>query len=365
MTEFIEMAMPAAGLITYLAAVGFLTLIVCHFAPLIGRVLGIMDDPRAKAHSTHAVATPLVGGLAAVLPSFLVSGAFAIVAAQLGGNYSAPTSNFLVYLLVFIVLLVGGLDDRTHLSVRLRLAVKVPAFMLFTALNPQFSVEQLSAPAFGISVSLGYLAAPFSALCLLALVNAVNMADGRNGLVIGLSLIWCLTLSFYLPANLQLPLFGVIISLLLTGYYNLRGKLFLGDSGTYGLATLIGLMGLFAHDIPLDAGGMSSSQLATLFAIPGLDMLRLIAERLALGVSPMSGDCEHLHHRLERWVGWRFGLPIHLALAGVPILIACSSPLMGTPGLIAAIAGYIAACFATRRHRQKSDVAGRISVPAE
>jgi UDP-GlcNAc:undecaprenyl-phosphate GlcNAc-1-phosphate transferase len=311
------------------------------------------------------VSTPLVGGLAAVLPSFFLSAAYAIVTGHAVGSNGAVVPNAWIYLLVLTVMLVGGLDDRTRLSVRLRLAITVPAFLLFTALNPAFSVEQLSAPAFGISVSLGYLAAPFSALCLLALVNAVNMADGRNGLVIGLSLIWCLTLSFYLPDYLQLPLLGVAVSLLVTGYYNLQGRLFLGDSGTYGLATLTGLMGLYAHDLNLDAGGISSTQLATIFAIPGLDMLRLIVERLANGRSPMSADHEHLHHRLERWFGWRLGLPAYLALAGVPILIACSSPLMGTPGLIAAIAGYTAACLATRMHRQKSGVGGETSAPAE
>lgn len=365
MTEFIELAMPAAKVIAYLTAIGFLSLTVCHFAPLIGKALGIMDDPRAKPHSTHAVATPLVGGLAAVLPSFFLSAAFAIVTGHAVGSNGGVVPNAWIYLLVLTVMLVGGLDDRTHLSVRLRLAVKVPAFILFTALNPAFSVEQLTAPAFGISVSLGYLAAPFSALCLLALVNAVNMADGRNGLVIGLSLIWCLTLSFYLPDYLQLPLLGVAVSLLVTGYYNLQGRLFLGDGGTYGLATLTGLMALYAHNLNLGAGGISSTQLATLFAIPGLDMLRLIVDRLARGASPMSSDREHLHHRLERWVGWRLGLPMYLALAGVPILIACISPNMGTPGLIAAIAGYIAAWSATRTRRQKSGVGGDTSAPAE
>jgi hypothetical protein len=99
--------------------------------------------------------------------------------------------------------------------------------------------------------------------------------------------------------------------------------------------------------------------LAAIYAIPGLDMLRLIVDRASRGLSPMAGDHEHLHHRLERWIGWRLGLPVYLALAGTPILIACSAPAMGTPGLIAAIALYCAAWLVTRRYRLQPDLSGR------
>jgi UDP-GlcNAc:undecaprenyl-phosphate GlcNAc-1-phosphate transferase len=347
-------ALPDASVAAYLTAVGLLSLILCYLAPLIGPALGLVDDPRAKSHSLHARPTPLVGGLAVLLPSLLLAGGDAIFAGLSGGGNSASPSNAWISLLVVTIMVIGALDDRVHLSAGVRLAIMAPLFTLFTYLNPAFGVGHLTSPAFGVSVAMGYLAAPFSALCLLAFTNAVNMADGRNGLVIGLSLIWCLTLSLYVPTHLQLLLFGVAVSLLVTGYYNLRGRLFLGDSGTYGLAALIGLTGLYAHGVTPRAGGISSTQLAALFAIPGLDMFRLILERAARGVSPMSSDHEHLHHRLERLMGWRKGLPVYLALAGVPILIACSAPDMGALGLIAAVWMYGAAWLVTRGHRQQS-----------
>lgn len=87
-------------------------------------------------------------------------------------------------------------------------------------------------------------------------------------------------------------------------------------------------------------------------------MFRLIASRVSLGVSPMAGDHDHLHHRLERYIGWRLGLPVYLALVGTPILIACSTPHMGTPGLIAAIVLYSAAWLVTRRYRQHHGLSG-------
>lgn len=348
-----------ATLTGHLATSAILSLLVCLLAPSIGRALGLIDDPRAKPHSLHFRKTPLVGGIAVLLPWGILTGADAILVEFLSQPGDVSRRNGGLALFILAISLVGALDDRFHLTARLRLAVTGPMFMLFAFFNPAFGIDTLSAPAFGISVPLGFLSLPFTALCLVAFTNAVNMTDGRNGLVIGLSLMWCLTLSFYVPADFRVMLYAVTASLLVTGFYNLRGRLFLGDSGTYGLAALVGLTGLYAHGLSPEAGGISSTQLAAIYAIPGLDMLRLIVDRASRGLSPMAGDHEHLHHRLERWIGWRLGLPVYLALAGTPILIACSAPAMGTPGLIAAIALYCAAWLVTRRYRLQPDLSGR------
>lgn len=354
----INLSVSNAPLIGHLIASAVLSLLLCLLAPLIGRVLGLMDDPKAKAHSLHERKTPLVGGIAVLLPWGILTGGDAILVEFLSQAENVSRLNGWLALFVLAIAAVGALDDRFHLTARLRLAVMAPMFLLFVFFNPAFGIAYLSSPALGISVPLGFLSVPFTALCLLAFTNAVNMTDGRNGLVIGLSLIWCLTLSFYVPADYKVMLYAVMASLLVTGLYNLNGRLFLGDTGTYGLAALIGLTGLYAHGIPSEAGGISSTQLATIFAIPGLDMFRLIVDRFSLGVSPMAGDHDHLHHRLERFIGWRLGLPVYLVLAGTPILIACSAPYMGTPGLIAACVVYGAAWLATRRYRQHQGLSG-------
>jgi UDP-GlcNAc:undecaprenyl-phosphate GlcNAc-1-phosphate transferase len=356
--ELINLSVSNAPLIGHLIVSSVLSLLVCLTAPLIGRALGLIDDPKAKAHSLHERKTPLVGGIAVLLPWGILTGLDAILVglSRHAGDVAHP--NGWLALFILAIAFVGALDDRFHLSARLRLAVMGSMFMLFVIFNPAFGVAYLSSPALGISVALGFFGVPFAALCLLAFTNAVNMTDGRNGLTIGLSLIWCLTLSFYVPADYKVMLYAVTVSLLVTGFFNLKGRLFLGDTGTYGLAALVGLTGLYVHGIGPEAGGVSSTQLAAIFAIPGLDMLRLIVDRVSFGVSPMAGDHDHLHHRLERFIGWRLGLPVYLALAGAPILIACSAPHMGTPGLIAAIVLYGAAWLVTRRYRQYQGLSG-------
>jgi UDP-GlcNAc:undecaprenyl-phosphate/decaprenyl-phosphate GlcNAc-1-phosphate transferase len=358
MMEMMGLPISIPMLAGHLATSAILSLLVCLIAPYIGRALGLIDDPKAKAHSLHERKTPLVGGIAVLLPWGILTGTDAILVEFLSQPSDASHRNGWLAVFILAIGLVGALDDRFHLTARLRLAVMGPMFMLFAFFNPAFGIDTFSSPAFGISVALGFFALPFTALCLLAFTNAVNMTDGRNGLVIGLSLIWCLTLSFYVPADFRVMLYAVMASLLVTGLFNLRGRLFLGDTGTYGLAALVGLTGLYAHGIGSGAGGVSSTQLAAIYAIPGLDMFRLIMERAARGASPMAGDHDHLHHRLERFIGWRLGLPVYLALVGAPILIACSAPHMGTPGLIAAIVLYGAAWLVTRRYRQYRGLSG-------
>ena len=58
------------------------------------------------------------------------------------------------------------------------------------------------------------------------------MRDGRNGLAIGLSLIWYMTLLFCVTADFEVMLYAAMASALVTGFNNLRATSFLGDNGT-------------------------------------------------------------------------------------------------------------------------------------
>ena len=133
MTEF---SAAQASVAAYLIVAGLLSLILCYLAPLIGPALGLVDDPRAKAHSLHARPTPLVGGLAVLLPSLVLAGADALLAGLSPAANAAAPSNASVSLLVVAIMLVGAIDDRLHLSARLRLAITAPMFTLFTYLIP-------------------------------------------------------------------------------------------------------------------------------------------------------------------------------------------------------------------------------------
>lgn len=335
--------------LTFTALVALMTFALCLCARPIGYALSLVDKPAAKAHALHDAETPLVGGLAILLPWIFASFVYARVFPVSPASANAALLSEPLIGLVSFFLILGAVDDRYHLSARSRLWISAAAYLTIVLKVPVLQLGSISLPDLGVGFSLGYLGIPFTVLCLVALTNAVNMADGRNALVIGMCCIWTIALLFRLPDHVQPMALGLLAALLITGLFNWRGWLFLGDAGTYSLACLIGLWAVGVHNGDLQSGALTSSQLATLFAVPAFDMLRLIVLRLHLGVSIMSPDRDHLHHRLDRFCGWNVGLAVYLLAVALPIMLAMSGPQAGLPGLCLAFVLYVVIWAFTRQ----------------
>lgn len=109
-------------------------------------------------------------------------------------------------------------------------------------------------------------------------------------------------------------------------YFNLRGRLFLGDGGAYGLSCAIGMLAIMIYN---SAGShtlraISADELVVLFIIPVLDSFRLSYKRLRQGRSPMHADRDHLHHHLQDRLGWPQGLFVYWLLALGPAFLLFS-----------------------------------------
>jgi UDP-GlcNAc:undecaprenyl-phosphate/decaprenyl-phosphate GlcNAc-1-phosphate transferase len=298
---------------------GAATLFLCIKAKRISLWLGIMDVPDERKQ--HRTATPLMGGVALQV-------AFVPLAAVIILSY-LPTNriqSLLVWLAcVFAMTLIGIADDRHSLSARDRLLVSFLVFGSAALVEPVFNVRVLNFQYLGFELGLGtgWLAAIFTTVCCVGLVNAVNMADGKNGLVIGLCIGWVTLLALRAPAPF-FPLLGLLGAVLLVLMaFNLNGRLFLGDGGAYGLATAIGLMAIMIYNIPgIHARRMiAADELVLLFAVPVIDAFRLAVLRMLRGQSPMAADRDHLHHHLQNRFGWPGGLIVYLAIAIVPAFI--------------------------------------------
>jgi UDP-GlcNAc:undecaprenyl-phosphate/decaprenyl-phosphate GlcNAc-1-phosphate transferase len=304
--------------IPYLASflAGAATFFVCLNAKRISSWLGIMDMPNERKH--HENATPLIGGVALQV-------AYMPAAATVILMYSAPgwTPSLLVWLAcVLAMTLVGLADDRHSLSARDRLLISFLVFGSAEIVDPMFSIRVLDFEHLGFTMGLGtgWLAVIFTAICCVGLVNAVNMADGKNGLVIGLCIGWAALIAIRAPMQL-LPLIGLLIAVLVVlMIFNLRGRLFLGDGGAYGLATAIGLLAIMTYNARGNHAGraIAADELVLLFAVPVIDSFRLTFVRIRRGQSPMAADRDHLHHHLQNWFGWPGGLIVYLVLALLP-----------------------------------------------
>lgn len=294
---------------------GLFALLVCAFGPVIGQRLQIMDIPDGQ-RKLHATPTPLVGGIAVMVPPIVLG------LTQSVGSAWYPLYLCLALVTAFFVVL-GYLDDRRHIRALLRLVISVVVVGVILWLIPGLTITVLSF-SFGEFVPplvLGpWLGMAFSILCLVGLQNAANMADGKNGLVMGISLIWTILLFAYAPDHLDPLLITLTITLAVALSFNLSGKVFLGDAGTYGLSVIIGVIALYSYNVGF--GVFPADAVALMFLVPVVDTLRLIVARGIKGRSPFAPDREHLHHILLSLVPWHWALTIYLALVGIPSLIA-------------------------------------------
>ena len=290
--------------------------LIVVFCDKIALRLGVVDHPGAQEHKTHAAPTPLVGGLVALPP------AIAILLLQYfqEGVSSTHAASYLVLAFASLCsLIVGFFDDRRHIPALVRLIICSGIFGLAISIRPDFAVSLLDLQSFGLKIELGLLAIPFSVLCLLTFQNAVNMADGRNGLVGGVAIIWLMALLSYGWHPLTLAIVSLIIGLFIALGANLGGRLFFGDAGTYGIGAFLGLATIWIHRSNI---GLHTIDVVIMFMIPILDMARLFVFRIFQGRHPFSADHNHLHHYLDRSIGWTYGRKIYYGLVACPIIFS-------------------------------------------
>ncbi len=297
-------------------ATGFL----CWFAEPICKSFRLLDLPEG-GRKKHKRATPLMGGLVLILVILPLT----MVASTLpDGGY---TSVMLVYVVATMgIAAIGIADDRHSLSARTRIILTFLIFAIAAMAHPLYNIRVLSfsMPVFELGLANMALAVFFTSLCCVGLVNAINMADGKNGLVLGLCLGWLAILSFS-AASFMLPYIFLLMSgVFVLLIFNMQGRLFLGDGGAYGFAAAIALLTIAAYNsigIELNRP-IHAQEIMLMFAVPVIDSFRLTFVRWRRGQSPMAGDRDHLHHHLQDKLGWPGGLFAYWALALGPAAIA-------------------------------------------
>src|SRR5207342_2834916 len=185
-------------------------------------------------------------------------------------------------------------------------------------------------------------------------INALNMADGVDGLAGGQALVslslfmgFALYAGNYSAAERLLAVAAAVIGFLC---WNLRrpglarARVFLGDAGSMLLGfaiawTAVRLTQNPAHPVSPVLGPWT-------IALPLIDCVSLIFRRMRHGRSPFSADRDHLHHLLldagYRPAGIAWGLMVVSALMGLSAAVALK---LGVPRplLVLAFLGLIAA----------------------
>jgi UDP-GlcNAc:undecaprenyl-phosphate GlcNAc-1-phosphate transferase len=293
-----------------------IALIVCLNANAIGERLGVIAYPD-QHRKRHTRPTPQVGGLAILLGLI----AWLAIRYFLDGPVERPL--FAAMLLCAAgVGLVGFEDDQHETSPLSRILLLLVFMGVAFAVDPQFIAHTLNWGSFGPTHIPLWAYLILMGATVVGLVNAINMADGQNGVVGSMLVVWtgCLMI---VSSGLSAEIAGVLffMSLVFLGF-NLRGKIFLGDCGSYGVTFALGLLVTLAHA----RGEVSLETVIVWFFVPVADCLRLLISRPLRGMSPFEGDRDHFHHRLEDKLGKHQGLATYAGAVAVSSLVATLDP---------------------------------------
>ena len=254
---------------------------------------GLLAHPGPRM--THEGAVPVVGGLA--------MGAAFLAAYALTGL--ATTVSQLLAAAVAITLVGGVLDDRHELRSLPKFGFQIAAAALLAASGDALLAHlgHLMSPHL---FTLGRWAIPLSVFALVGVMNAINMADGLDGLAGGLALAACLNFGAAASLAGHAPEFAVIC--ITTGaaagflYFNARSPwraqaaVFMGDTGSLLLGLLLGW---FAVRLAMaERPALAPITAVWILALPIGDTVTLLIRRALHGRNPFHADRRHLHHIL-------------------------------------------------------------------
>jgi len=127
--------------------------------------------------------------------------------------------------------------------------------------------------------------------------------------------------------------------------FNVGGRVFLGDSGTYGVTLVFGILAINAHN----NWGVAVETIGVWFFIPVMDCLRLMLTRAVRGGSPTEADNNHFHHQLQNVLGKNGGLIVYLAMVGTMSIVATVLPVLSVWCLILLSAFYFSFAWAVAK----------------
>lgn len=259
----------------------------------VARLVGWVDRPGGR--KIHAVPTPLIGGLAIVLGA-LPAAIFTF----------EPTPRVVGFgLAALIVVAAGIIDDLVDLRWPYRLLAQGAAALVLVYVG-DVRIERIG-PMFGGGIDeLGVLSMPLTVIATVGIINALNMADGVDGLAGAMTVcaLVMLTSAAVYSGNVRLShglvlLLGAVLAFLAFNMrtpWRSRAGVFLGDAGAefLGLAIAWACFRLTQND----NHPVTPALAPFLVAPPIIDCLAVMIRRMTKGKSPFSADRNHLHHMM-------------------------------------------------------------------
>ncbi len=289
----------------YLISAAIACVLSLSLTPLmigLSKRLKVLDMPdRRKAHNKPM---PLMGGVAMYIATGAATLIYVLVITNLIviPNEQPLDIGLLAAFMVGItgVTAMGFIDDIMHLSAKRRLVILfILALIVLVGCLQFYFPPSLMQNHWSVILLVSLIVVVW----IVAVTNAVNFADGLDGLASSLALVSAIgfALIFYLQGRTQLALptalalCGAILGFL---PFNISpAKLFMGDAGSMFIGFMLGIFSIMSmSDEPVAAFVV----LAYLMLIPMADMGTAMLRRLIMKKPLMMPDMMHFHHILNR-----------------------------------------------------------------
>lgn len=273
----------------------FIAFAVLFLMRKVARKVGLVDKPSGR--KVHTGNIPLVGGVAICLT----------IVNYIYTHPGMINHANLFMLCILSLTVVGALDDRFDLSVKVRMLVQalVSFAMIYFADTNLHTLGNVI--GFG-NIDLGYFGSIITIFAVIGCINAFNMVDGIDGLLGGLSIVTFASLGILLSLVGEQSLSYLCLLLVICmvpyivmnlGLVGHKRKVFMGDAGSMMIGFTVIWLLIGASQTPGNAMIRPVTAL-WLIAVPLMDMTAIMIRRIKHGKSPFKPDREHLHHICQR-----------------------------------------------------------------
>lgn len=262
-------------------------------------------DEGPKWHEKKS-GTPTMGGVAFLIVTIIVS--------VLVGLWTARLTHSLLITLFILILygLIGFLDDSVKIFKKRNLGLRawqkflaqlVGGIIFLLVYHAEGFKHVLTIPGLG-AVSASGLYIAFVLIWLVGFSNAVNLTDGLDGLVGGLSIIAFLTYALiaykqhqYDILLLALAFVGSLIAFLI--FNHKPAKIFMGDVGSLAIGGVLAAMAILLHR------EWSLLLIGLIFVIETASVMLQVASFKLTGKRIFKMTPIHHHFEMSGWSEWR------------------------------------------------------------
>jgi len=288
----------------YILAFIFSIILTTIFTKLlikISKKYNIYDTPNGR--KDHKRPISFLGGFA-IFSGFYISYGLCYPIEFIKPNY-----NHTLFMVLFTFLIFGLADD--FLSFKANKKFILQFFLIGTFLYNSNIVIQTST-LLGLSKDYWLLNLISSTIVMNIFVNSINLIDGSDGLSSGISILANSFLCYYFISNNEvyyaLIACSLLGSILAFFYFNSPpAKIFMGNGGSLFIGMILSILTFkFMNNVNSNIINIISLNQSlklkiafSLFAIPSLDLLRVMVYRIYKKRNPFVGDSNHIHHKLK------------------------------------------------------------------